>query len=464
MANLSSVTSLSGLGSGLDTTTIVSQLVALRRQPATKLGYQMDVIQARHDGLQEVSNLLSALRSQSQSLSSDALWSSSQSVSSSDSAIVGVSRNTDTAAGSHTLQVLGLARAEQQRSAATFLGVPEDDVLHIALGSATPTSISLLAGDTLQTVADKVNAVAGSNIFASVVNERLYFSGKTAGAANNITVSSDNSTASTMGLTASISAADASYKLNGGATQTSTSNTVTDAIAGLSLSLKQVGTATIAVSESATSAENLASKVSDWVDAYNQSAKGIRERVTAKPASKPTTTAGRQQGALFNDSTLQATQSSLRTWSTRTVSGVDSGYDSLSELGITTAAGGAVVGSASSGQLSFDRAKFLAAYAANPAQVKLALNHASASSASEGLAQWSEKQINLMIGSTGTVAAAIKGQNSEKTIITDRQARINERADRYSAQLTRQFNAMETAMSTLNSQGSNLNAQILKLG
>ena len=88
----SGITSLSGLSSGLDTASIVSQLTQLRRQPSIKLGYQLDVVGARRDGLQESSNLLAALRSQSQALSGDSLWNPVQTVSSSDEKVASVTR------------------------------------------------------------------------------------------------------------------------------------------------------------------------------------------------------------------------------------------------------------------------------------------------------------------------------------------------------------------------------------
>lgn len=459
--NDTGITSLAGLSSGLDTTSIVSQLTQLRRNPAVKLGYQLDVVSARREGMQEVSNLLSSLRSRAQALKSESLWSATQTATVSDEKIASVIRSAGSPDGANSFVVSSLARAEQRRSDASFIAALEDDTLTIQVGGGAAKQVSITSGDALDTIASKINSVSGMGVFASVVSDRLYLSGKSSGSSNIISVTSTGGTAAAMNLSTSIAAADAAYSVNGGAVQTSSSNTVTDAVAGLSITFKSVGSTTIAVSGGTVSAEAVADKLSEYVDAYNAAVKGIRSRTSERPVTAPTTAVDRRKGALFSDSTLNGLNSSLASFAYRTNSSLASGFQSLSDLGITTAAPGAA--GSTDGQLVFNRESFLERYAENPDEMKLAITRITSSASSEGLAQWTERQLDAMIGSSGTLTLAIKGQDNRRSSITDRQARINERADRYAANLRRQYNALESALSTLNSQGSGVSAALARL-
>lgn len=459
--NPSGLTSLAGMATGLDTNSIVSQLTQLRRSPAIKLGYQLEVNTARREGLQEVSNLLSSLRSRAQALKNDTLWTSSQSVSVSDDKLASVSRTSNSAVGASTISVTALARAEQKRADTSFVAALEDDTLTVQVGSGAAKQVSLSAGDALDTIASKINAVSGIGVYASVISGRLYLSGKSSGAENTISLTSTGSTAAAMNLSTSLSASDASYSLNGGPVQTSSSNTVTDALGGLSITFKSTGSFGITVSGGDVSGEAVADKLSEYVDAYNAAVRGIRSRTSERPVSSPANAVERRRGALFSDVTLGSIGSSLANWTTRVNSSLATGFQSFSDLGISTAAAGSA--GAISGELTFDREAFLSRFAENPAEMKLAVTRVTGSASSEGLSQWTERQLEAMIGASGTLAVAIKGRDSQGKLLTERQARINERADRYSANLRRQYNALESAMSTLNSQGSSISSALARL-
>ena len=48
-----------------------------------------------------------------------------------------------------------------------------DDVLHIAVGSNSAVDVPIANGDSMQSIADKINAQNGSQVFASVVNGKV---------------------------------------------------------------------------------------------------------------------------------------------------------------------------------------------------------------------------------------------------------------------------------------------------
>ena len=109
-----------------------------------------------------------------------------------------------------------------------------DDVLHIKVGSGTTADVNITAGDTLATIASKINADSDSQVYASVINNKLVLSGQVTGAANTIAVTSDHTLAADLGVTQTLTANDAAYTING-QPMTSASNIVSNGLAGMTL-------------------------------------------------------------------------------------------------------------------------------------------------------------------------------------------------------------------------------------
>jgi flagellar hook-associated protein 2 len=65
---------LTGLVSGLDTDSIVTQLMALDRQPRSRLEYQQTAVQARQTNLRDVVSKLSTLKLAAADLRSAGVW------------------------------------------------------------------------------------------------------------------------------------------------------------------------------------------------------------------------------------------------------------------------------------------------------------------------------------------------------------------------------------------------------
>lgn len=455
--NNSPLINLSGLASGLDTNSIVGQLVALRKQPATALDQKISLANTRKTGLQSAVNLLATLKSSATALSSSDLWSSTQTTQVSDSNVLTATRTSLTAPGGYSVSVSSLARAEQQKSSAGFVSAGADDVLHISVGGGTVKDVNVSSGDDVNAIATKINAVAGIGVYASVIDGLLYLSGKTTGSANTISFTSDGTTAADLGMSVSSSAANAQYTVNGGAVQTSASNTIKGAVAGLTLTLKQTGTSTVTLGEVSTSAEAVADKLQSFVDAFNAATNGVYTQVTTQPVSKAATNSEKLVGALFNNVSLQGVVSNMRGWYSHQAPG---GSDSLlGKLGITTPA----AGSGSLGgppKLSFDRETFLEAYEADPNATKDLVTKYTNDASTEGMAQWALRQIDAMSGTGGVLTTAISGQDSQVKLYKDRQTRILDRASNYETNLRRQYTHLESALGALQSQNNQISSQI----
>src|SRR6478752_3454769 len=125
---------IGGIASGLDTNTIIGQLLAIERQPEVRALQQQHVEEARQNALRDVNTRLTNLQTAIAGLRDVSTWGDVQSVTSSDAANVGVVRTGGAAPGGYQVQVTQLARAHQVTSAA-LASAADDDELHIAVGS-----------------------------------------------------------------------------------------------------------------------------------------------------------------------------------------------------------------------------------------------------------------------------------------------------------------------------------------
>ena len=83
---------LSGLASGVDTSSIVEQLIALDRQATTRLSLRKSAVQARQTNLKDIATKLTALKTASEDLSGVSAWTATQKVESSEAITAWTSR------------------------------------------------------------------------------------------------------------------------------------------------------------------------------------------------------------------------------------------------------------------------------------------------------------------------------------------------------------------------------------
>src|SRR5205814_1586489 len=135
--------------------------------------------------------------------------------------------------GGTTIQVDRLA-SSQQRSY-TYGSSASDDTITFrdpVSGSAIGSPIAIAAGSDAATAVAAINASADSPVYAAVVGtNQIYLSSKATGTAGAFTV--DPSSTTMTGETLVQQGLPALYEVNGGAQQSSDSNTLTSAIPGL---------------------------------------------------------------------------------------------------------------------------------------------------------------------------------------------------------------------------------------
>src|SRR5271169_2680391 len=100
---------VSGLASGLNTSQIISSLLALERQPVTRLTNQQTRIEGEEAQLRAIQSNLTQLSFAAQELGSPVLFKASQSVNSSNPVQIGATPSSGAAVGGYEVEVTQLA-------------------------------------------------------------------------------------------------------------------------------------------------------------------------------------------------------------------------------------------------------------------------------------------------------------------------------------------------------------------
>jgi len=327
-----------GVGSGLDVKSIVSQLVALEKQPLTQLQTKAVSLQTKLSSYGRIKSELASLQDAAAALLEESAWDSKTFASTNASAVSGVAEPGALAA-SFSIEVTQLAQAQSVRTAplTTNAAIGADGRLDIESGewngnTFTPgtggsvVSVSVAATDTLTDIAAKINA-SGAGITAFVVRsgleERLLMRGNNTGNAAGFQVKSfdgsgtaitdgttgvgklayDASPTAFYGMTQTQTAMDASLTIDGIAVSSAT-NTVSDAVPGVSLNLSALTTTAAQVTIGADK-EEAKTKIEAFRVAYNTLNATVSELTRYNGSTS-------KAAALQGDSTAVGLQNVLR--------------------------------------------------------------------------------------------------------------------------------------------------------
>ncbi len=427
---------ISGIASGLDTDSIITQLMSIEQQPRTRMAQQQLIVQTRQSALQSVDTSLSNLKLAAQDLRSAALWVPVESVSSSDSSVVGAQLTAGAAPGGYTVGDVTQAGGDLT-------------IDYNADGVAKEKTFSL-SGMSLDDAVAKINGDDDSPVWAVNVNGKLSISRKDTGDHANWGFTNVAGAAIVGAATSSRDGTDATYQIAGDSTvYSSHDGTATDGLPGVQMTLKAIGTATVSVSPPAVDPEAVKTKVKAFISAYNASVDLVRGQLNQKPVADPQNDQDAVQGVLYGDTTLSSVLSQMR----QTIS--ESGLD---KLGITVpATGSGTSDDALAGKLSFDESTFDDAWASNPKDVQAKLG----STTTQGFAQSFEKVLDpITRAGDGLLDQRVNEANSDLAYIKDQLADMDTRLQSKEDYLRSQFTAMETALSQSQSTSSWLTSQL----
>ncbi len=450
-----------GIGSGLDISGLVSQLVEAERAPqANRLAGKEARIQAR---LSAFGSLKSALDTFKNSLSAlkNAETFSKRSATVGDKDVFTASVNDTAVAGNYSVSVEQLATRHKIASAAYA-----DSATSVGTGTLQFTvngesfSIDVEAGsDSLASIRDAVNSAEDNvGVTATIVNDQdgahLVFSSNNSGVENEMTIAVTTDGGDTGDLTQlafdpnavsnpmteKVEALDSIVDVDG-FTQSSPNLVVEDMIEGVTLNLVKAQPGEKIELSVALDTASVKKSIESFVTNYNKLVTTLNDLTAFDPEAN---TAGLLQG----DSTTRGIAQSIRQEIGVIVDGVGSDINSLAQLGITTG---------DKGKLKIDSDILTDRINNNFGEI------GDVFSSESGYAVRFDALISGLTQSGGIIASRTDGLESQIDRIGDQREVLNRRVAAIEARYFAQFTALDSLLGQLTSTGDFLNQQLANL-
>jgi len=352
-----------GIGSNLDVNGIVSKLMSIEQQPLTALNQKEVNYQAQISAYGTLSGALSAFQTTVSGLSDLSKFKSLMATPA-DTTVLTASALSNAVAGSYSVQVGALAQSQTimatgQVSTTAAIGTLTT-TLSFSFGTVTgtPTGGIYAPGTTftqdasqatgtvtinstnnsLQGIRDAINA-ANIGVNAAIVNDgsanpnRLVLTSASTGATKSMRISVAGDAAlqsllaydpaGTQNLIQTAAAQNATATINGVAV-TSATNTVSNAIQGVTLNLAKLGTTSLNVANDTASVQ---AAINSFVNGYNTLNKTLTSLTSYDPVAK-------RASPLTGDSTARLIQYKIQGMISAALPGVGGSLTTLSSIGI----------------------------------------------------------------------------------------------------------------------------------
>jgi flagellar hook-associated protein 2 len=467
-----STTSLSGLGltglsSGLDTSGIITKLMAIESAPQTLLKTQLTTLQTHTTALQSLNTAVAAIATTAQAAVSANALLSFTATSSSTAATATASATASAGSLQFTVQQLAQTQLSVTGSMAdTSTFASSDHIITIQPTGAAAVKITA-ASSSVDDMVKAINA-AGAGVVATKVSTgttgqyRIQLTAGTSGTAGGFAVYTGDSTdpsakigsGSSPTLTTVTAAQDAQVTLYPGSaaafTKTSSTNTFTALNPGLDVTVSATTsstdpvTVTVAadVTAASTSAQALTSGLITLFSGIASSTAISTTSSTSGGSSSSATTGG----VFTGDTLVRSVKDSLLTAiSQDTVNGVSTGK-SPSSIGIALT---------KDGTITFDQSAFEAAMTSDP----------------EGTTAMYQRLATAVLTaanaastpSTGSISTQVISETSQQSDSSTKISDWDTRLAAIQAAYQVQFDNLETALSALSSQSSYITSQIAGL-
>ena len=300
---------IGGIASGMDTESIITQLMSIESAPRTRTARQQVTVQARQDALRQIDTKLTNLKLAAGDLRSASIWTPTQAISSGNESVLTARQLTGAAPGGYTVNVASLASADS-RTYQWNAGGGSLTVDYKTDGSAQSKTFDL-TGMSLDDAVSTINSDDGSPVWAVNVGGKLSLSRRDTG--DHANWGFDASGPAIGAQTASRDGANASYTVAGDATvYSSHTNVASDGLPGIEMTFKSTGTSTVTVSTPAANPTDVATKLKAFVSAYNDAVDLVRSKLTEKRVVDPQSDDDAKQGALFGDDSLDSVLTTMR--------------------------------------------------------------------------------------------------------------------------------------------------------
>ncbi|MCP4409091.1 MAG: flagellar filament capping protein FliD [Gammaproteobacteria bacterium] len=458
-----------GIGSGLDLSSLVEQLVAAERAPTeNRLNFKEANLQAELSAFGTLKSTLASIQGSLETLTD---VSAGRTATSTDEAVVSVSADTTATEGHYDVQVSQLAATHSLASQA--YSDPSDAVgtgtLTISFGTtdydtgtdtyngftanSEKTALELTIdtnNNTLEGIRDAINA-AESDVNAVVVNDgsghRLLLNSNDSGAVNSLQVTVTNDSGSGLAnlafdgtatnLQQTAAAMDAQFTVNGLAISAD-SNSIGDAIPGVTLTLNGTNdpdTVSLDVVQ-----DN--SPVRNALDGFIRDYNALADQLKLFTGYDADTQSG---GVLVGDSMTRGLERQLRDGLIDALGEASDPFRYLVDIGVTTD---------DRGRLSLDSEAFEAAIDQNFEGVVGLL---------QGFGGILDETVSGFLGTGGAIEGRTQGIQSRIDDIGDQRQVLNRRVAALEARFVKQFSALDILLGQLQNTSNFLAQQLENL-
>lgn len=443
------------IGTGLDIPTLVAQLVAKEREPqenqinsaGTAASAKLSALATLTSGMTNLQTTLASLIKNADKPS----YKTSTVTDSNFSASIDTREGAASAtAGTHQVEVKSLAQGQKLSSGAFAKdAVVGDGKLTIAYGDKT-LDVTINADSKLSDIAAAINKAAGGKVVsASVITaddgQHLMLSAVDTGLAGAVRISASGGNGGLAALTydgtagspmtQAVEPKDAVVIVDG-FTRTSSSNTISDIVPGVNLTLTKAGTEagktqTLTITRDNTS---LKTDMAAFVAAYNSMNTALKSTSAYNATSKTA-------AALTGDAMVRGLQQQLRSQFSSNING-------LKDMGISLAA---------DGSLTLDSGKMETAIGKDPDAVAKLFGKDGAIG----------KPMDTLIKSnldkeTGTLTQRTNSLNKQIKDLESRLDALDARMEKVSDRYTKQFTAMETLVTQMQTTSDSLTQALAK--
>jgi len=335
------VSNISGVVSGMDTNAIIDAMVNVEKIQINNWAKQKSGLNVKISKIGEIKSKLNDLTDFLGDFKTEADI-LGYTGSSSDSEVLDLSTNGSALPGSYAVEVNQLAVAEKNRSNA-FTGAADEvkeGTLKITVKDEDVVEVAITEGMTVLDTVDAINA-SDASVFASLINDGTntyiqlaskdtgHVIGGAADDAIKIAESYTGGTGSELNFTQITQAANATFTLDGLDVEQQ-SNTVTDVLEGITLTLKKTGTTQVTIdADKAATKENIETFVEKYNAALTLVAKDLKSTENTD-----------FNYSLAGDSTLKRLKSDMMGVISGFVTGATGSFAALSQIGIKTDATG----------------------------------------------------------------------------------------------------------------------------
>lgn len=474
--------SFGGLVSGLDSESLIEALMEVERKRVYTQEDKQAALEKKQTAWRNIRTSLTTIQSKMDVLRTPAIF-QSRKVTLSDESVASITAASGAAQTSYTLEVVQLAQSHViTQGTGPYLSSTDQlnwvGAFQVGNDTSNLKTVTVEATDTLGTLAAKINKQA-SGVTAHVVTVsdteyRLVLTSSKSGEAHQITLQGEQAGEGAdpaqgslleglLGLQGTrmktLSAGqDAIIKLNEQTYQSAT-NAFDNILPGITITAKKPSTGVVSATVT-NDTDKVVQAVKDWVSAVNSLQDQLKS-LTSYDSEKKTS------GVLNGESLVRSMQHYLRKPFSTAVEGLPEGMNLLSHVGISYGA----YGSSDYGKIVVDEQKLTEVLVRDPeGAAKLfyldvdALKDESGDEiapAQKGLAvQMNDYISSLLDSETGAIENRDKSLADQIRSIGDTIGRIELQLEQREESLRRQFNAMEAALSKLQSQGNYINQML----